>query len=305
MNIIFFGSTSFSLPIVKQIKENSQLLAVVITKPKPKGRGRKISLPVVAEWAQSCGVTVLSPDNPNEETFIKNIFTLKPDLFVLSAYRHILSGDLLKVPRLGGINIHPSLLPKYRGAAPIQRAIMAGETKTGITVFFMDEKLDHGEMIFQQGLAIDPNDTCGSLSARLSSLAAESIADILKSIEAGNYKRIKQNEEEKTYAPKIKKEEMLIDWLAGTDKIFNHIRALSPAPAARTCFRNKELKIIQASQGDKKLNPGLLYIENKNIYVGTGDGSLILQEIQPENRSKISGLDFINGFRIKEGEKLG
>jgi len=305
MNIIFFGSSPFSLPIVKQIKNNFQLPAIVITTPKPKGRGRKISLPEVAEWAQSSGVTVLSPDNPNEETFIKNISTLKPDIFVLSAYGHILSGNLLKVPRFGGINIHPSLLPKYRGAAPIQRAIMVGETKTGITVFFMDEKIDHGEIIFQRELAIDSDDTYGSLSARLSSLAAENIIAILKSIEAGDYKRIKQNEEEQTYAPKIKKEEMFIDWHAGTEKIFNHIRALSPTPAARTSFRNKELKIIQASQANKKLNSGILHIENKNVYVGTGDGSLILQEIQPENRSKISGLDFINGFRIREGERLG
>lgn len=304
MRVIFFGSTKFCLPIVKKINEHFNLTGIVIVKPKPKGRGLKITLPKVAEWAKSVGITILSPENPNEEIFIENLSTLKPDIFVLSAYGHILSGDLLNVPRLGSLNIHPSLLPKYRGAAPIQRAIMAGEVKTGITVFFMDEKIDHGDIIFQQGLTIEPDDTYGSLSPKLSLLGAEVIVDVLRLVESGGYERISQVESEKIYAAKIKKQEMHINWLDGAENIFNLIRALSPKPGARTSFRNKELKIIRALQSGKGLDPGLIHIENKNVFVGTGVGSIILKEIQPEGRSKISGLDFINGFRIKEGEKM-
>lgn len=304
MNIIFFGSTSFSVPIVKQIKERFPLLAVVTSKPKPKGRGRKTTVPEIAEWAQHVDVAVLSPENPNDEAFIKEISALNPDLFVLSAYGHILSKELLGVPRLGGINVHPSLLPHYRGAAPIQRALMAGEEETGITIFFMDEKIDHGDIILQKKLIIDPNDTYGSLSARLSSFAAECITDILQSIESDQCTRIKQRDEKKSYAPKIKKEEMVISWHVGVDKIFNHIRALSPHPGARTLFRGKELKIFNVARGHLRLESGILHVEDKKLYVGTGDASLIIHELQPENRAKISGRDFINGFRIKEGERL-
>lgn len=305
MRIIFFGSTDFSLPIIEKIKDSFELVGVVIVKAKPKGRGLKVILPKIAEWAKNFGIMVFDPETPNEESFIKALSTLKPDLFVLCAYGHILSGELLKVPRLGGINIHPSLLPKYRGAAPIQRAIIADEKKTGVTIFFMDEKVDHGEMIVQKELTIEPAETFGSLSNRLSLMSAEMITDGLKSIEQGTYVGIKQNEEIQTYAPKIKKEEMYINWHDETAKIFNLIRALSPSPGARTLFRHKELIISQALPGDKKIEPGILYVENKKLYVGTNNSSLILIEVKPENRNRISGLDFINGFRIKEGERLG
>jgi len=304
VTVIYFGSTKFSLPIVKTIKENFDLLGVVVIKPKPGGRGLKIVQSEVAQWAQDVGVQFFSPDNPNEDNFIENLSKLKPDIFVLSAYGHILGPHLLEIPRLGSVNIHPSLLPKYRGAAPIQRVLMAGEKKTGITVFFMDEKIDHGSIIFQKDLTIEPYENHGSLADRLSMLGAEIVVDVLKSIDAGTYKKISQDERDKTYAPKITKEEMYINWQLGIEKVFNLIRALFPKPGARTLFRNKELIIFHALPGDKKLAPGLIAIANKNVYVGTGDGSVILKELKLEGGSMITGLDFINGYRIKEGEKL-
>ncbi|MCK4673387.1 methionyl-tRNA formyltransferase [candidate division WOR-3 bacterium] len=305
MRIIFFGSGQFTLSIVKKIEEEFTLLGVVITKPRPRGRGLKTSLPEMAQWAQSVGIEVFTPDNPNEKTFIEDLSELKPDLFVLSSYSHLLTNELFNVPKHGGINIHPSLLPKYRGAAPIQRAIMAGEKKTGITVIFMDEIIDHGGIIIQKELTIEPDDTYGSLLLKLSSLGTEIIFDVIKSIEAGDYKIMKQNEQQKTYAPKIKKEETIINWQESTEKIFNLIRALYPKPGVRTTFRNKELKIISAARGDKKVDPGVIHIEKRKLYIGTSDGSIILKEIRPENRSVITGLDFINGFRVKEGEVIG
>ncbi len=305
MRIIFFGSGQFTLSIVKKIEGEFTLLGVVITKPRPRGRGLKTSLPEMAQWAQSVGIEVFTPDNPNEKTFIEDLSELKPDLFVLSSYSHLLTNELFNVPKHGGINIHPSLLPKYRGAAPIQRAIMAGEKKTGITVIFMDEIIDHGGIVIQKELTIEPDDTYGSLLLKLSSLGTEIIFDVIKSIEAGDYKIMKQNEQQKTYAPKIKKEETIINWQESTEKIFNLIRALSPKPGVRTTFRNKELKIISAARGDKKVDPGVIHIEKRKLYIGTSDGSIILKEIRPENRSVITGLDFINGFRVKEGEVIG
>lgn len=305
MRIIFFGSGQFTLSIVKKIEEEFTLLGVVITKPRPRGRGLKTSLPEMAQWAQSVGIEVFTPDNPNEKTFIEDLSELKPDLFVLSSYSHLLTNELFNVPKHGGINIHPSLLPKYRGAAPIQRAIMAGEKKTGITVIFMDEIIDHGGIIIQKELTIEPDDTYNSLLLKLSFLGTEIISDVIKSIEAGDYKIMKQNEQQKTYAPKIKKEETIVNWQESTEKIFNLIRALSPKPGVRTTFRNKELKIISAARGDKKVDPGVIHIAKRKLYIGTSDGSIILKEVRPENRSVITGLDFINGFRVKEGEVIG
>ncbi len=305
MKIIFFGSTDFSLPIVQRIAEYFQILGVVIARPKPKGRGLKIELPQVGQWAVSKGITVLDPENPNSPEFIQTLSSLQPDLFVLSAYGHILSGELLAIPKLGGINIHPSLLPKYRGAAPIQRAIMAGEKTTGVTIFFMDEKIDHGKIIAQKELAIYDEDTYGSLSQRLALLATETIIDVLKMIDTSSYRLIEQKESEMTYAKKITKEEMLVNWSDKSEPILNLIRALNPSPGARTYFRGSELIILEAQVGDRMIQPGTIHIEDKKLYVGTGNGSLIIRKLKPENRRVITALDFINGFRIKEGERIG
>jgi methionyl-tRNA formyltransferase len=305
MKAVFFGSTIFSQSVLQAVAEHCDIAGVVIVKPKPKGRGLKVTMPSVAQWAAERSVKVYDPGDPNDRSFVQEMTALKPDLFILSAYGHILNGDLLKVPRCGGVNVHPSLLPKYRGAAPIQRAIMAGEETTGVTIFFMDEKIDHGEIIAQESLRIEPDDTYGSLSERLSSLAASMLPVVIRSIEQGTCRRIRQDEQSKIYAPKVQKEETVINWNDDTSKIFNLIRSLSPSPGAKTRFRDHELTVICALPSDKKFAPASCHIVGKNIHVGTQDGSVILAEIKPENKKKISGLDFLNGFRVQEGEKLG
>ncbi|MEO0136659.1 MAG: methionyl-tRNA formyltransferase [candidate division WOR-3 bacterium] len=302
MKIIFFGSTDFSQPIAQKIHESYGLAGVVITKPKPKGRGLTVELPLVGKWANENNIMLFAPDNPNAPDFIKQLTDIAPDIFVLSAYGHILSGDLLKVPRVGGINIHPSLLPKYRGAAPIQRAIMAGEQKTGITIFFMDEKIDHGKIILQQEVPIGEKETYGSLSQRLAQLGGELAIQALRMIEKNEYQPIAQNENEASYAPKIKKEETFINWYEPSKKIFNLVRALNPCPGARTHFRQMELTILEVEPCDEKIDPGVLYIRNKELLVGSGDGALIIRLLKPANRRVMSGSDFINGYRIKNGE---
>ena len=305
MNIVFFGSTDFSLPILKRVYEVFGVSGVVITKPRPKGRGRKTTFPQVVEWAKRLGLTTYMPEDPNDEAFVNELRKTTPDLFVLSAYGHILNKTLLATARLGGINIHPSLLPRYRGAAPIQRAIMAGEEKTGITVFFMDEKVDHGEIVARREIPIEKDDTYGSLADRLANLGAEMIIDILEKISSGNSKRNKQHEGEASYAPKIKKQELYINWEQDAERVYNLIRALLPRPGARTYFRRRELLIMWARLGDKRLSPGSLSVQEKQLYVGAGNGSLELLEVKPEGRKAMSARDFINGYRIQEGEVLG
>jgi len=304
MRIIFFGSTDFALPVLKSIHGKFDIHGVVTSKPRPKGRGLKTALAEIAVWAKDAGLEVFMPNDPNSDEFVSTLSALLPDLYVLSAYGHILSKKLLDVARLGGINVHPSLLPRYRGAAPIQRAIMAGEEKTGVTLFFMDEKIDHGDMIEQRWIPIEKDDTYGSLSSKLAGLGAEMIVDVLRAVESGNYRTVKQKGEVSS-APKLKKEELVVNWYEKAMTIYNHIRALSPKPGAKTFFRNKELIITLVQLGDKKLSPGRLCVENRKLYVGAGDGSLVMLEVKPEGRKAISALDFINGYRIQEGEVVG
>ncbi len=304
MKLLFFGSSDFSMPVVRKIHDEYEVSGVVISKPKPKGRGLKQTLPEVAVWAESVGVRVYMPEDPNSKAFVDQLKVLKPDLYVLSAYGHILSSEVLRIPRFGGINIHPSLLPRYRGAAPIRRAIMAGEERTGVTIFFMDEKIDHGEMIIQRWIPIEKDDTYGSLSASLARLGADMIVDVLQEIESGKCRHAEQKGKV-TYAPKLKKDELIINWRQDAMTIYNHIRALSPQPGARTGFRGKELIITLAQLSDKDLPPGTLLVDNRKLFVGAQHGSLVLLEVKPEGRKLISAFDFINGYRIQKGEIVG
>jgi methionyl-tRNA formyltransferase len=304
MNIVFFGSGAFAAPLAQHIHEQFGLKAVIVTKTKPHGRGRKETPSAIAVWAQEHGITVYAPHDPNTPEFVSTLTKFKPDVYVLASYGHILGGDLLRVPQYGGINVHPSLLPRHRGAAPIQRAIMEGATVTGLTVIMMDERIDHGDIIFQQSVVIEAHDTYGTLLERLSRLSTDSIGQILHDLERGVCARMPQDHEQKSYAPKIKKEETLIQWDRGVDTIRNLIRALSPSPAARTMFRGKELKIIAAHKGTRVGGPGVVIFESKDVAVGTGDGSLILDVVQPANRALMAGLDFKNGHRVQEGEVM-
>lgn len=302
MRIIFLGSDEFSLPIVQQIKLKDELAAVVVVRDKPKGRGLKIIPSPVASWARNARISIFDPANPNDPDFVQKLQSIQPDLFVLSAYGHILGRDLLAVPRLGAINIHPSLLPRYRGAAPIQRAIMADEKTTGLTVFFMDEKIDHGDIIFQTAVPITDEDNYASLATRLSALAADSISGVINRIAQGSVVRISQNDALKCPAPKIQRQETIINWQNDARSIFNLIRALFPTPGARTIFRGKELIIQEAAIAADHFPSGTFHLRNRSLYAGTSSGSLIIKRLKPENRAGMTGVDFINGFRVKEGE---
>ena len=181
---------------------------------------------------------------------------------------------------------------------------MAGEEQTGVTLFFMDEKIDHGDIVAQRSIPIEKDDTYGSLAKKLAILGSEMVVDVLRKVEDGNYGTVKQKGVA-SYAPKLKKEELLIDWQKDAVHVYNQIRALSPKPGARTYFRNKELIITLAQLSGKNVAPGRVHVDARRLYVGTSDGALVLLEVKPEGRKLMSALDFLNGYRIQEGEVLG
>lgn len=305
MKIVFFGCGSFANPLVKELDRASMLTGIVITKPKPAGRGQKPKEPSIVQWAHDHGITVFTPGQPNEEHFITQLRELQPDMFVLASYGHILSGSLLGIAPKGSLNVHPSLLPRYRGAAPIQRALMDGASRTGVTIIMMDEKIDHGKIVFQQAVDIAADDTCGSLLEKLSMLATAHLIETVQNVVTGDCSPVMQDESQKSYAPKINKQEMNIDWEWDAQHICNLVRALSPRPGAKTTFRGEPLTILGAEPGTVAARPGRLHMEQHTLYVGAGSGSVILRQVRPSSRSVMTARDFINGFRLQEGEKIG
>jgi methionyl-tRNA formyltransferase len=304
VKIVFFGSGMFALTLAQRIHGDYTVAGVTTTKPKPRGRGRKLVPPKIITWAQENGIPVFTPDDPNTSEFIETLSSMHPDLYVLASYGHILGSQLLAIPQYGGMNVHPSLLPRYRGAAPIQRALMTGEKKTGVSMILMDEKIDHGDVIFQQAVVIGPDDTYGVLLDRLSAVAVENIGMVIQDVLKGTCQRIPQDHTQRSYARKISKEETMIKWERGIEAVHNHIRALSPHPAARTMFRGNELKIIEVHKSVKICKPGEVCFDQKNVAVGTGDGSVILDKVRPASKALMGGHDFMNGYHIKEGEVM-
>ena len=281
-------------------------LAVVTTIEQRKGRGLALQPSPVKRAAQDLGLEVLEPENPNTPEFVAALKALNPDLIVLAAYGFILKPELLAVPKKGCLNLHPSLLPRYRGAAPIQRAIMAGETETGVSVFLMNEKIDQGDVIMQNGVMIGLNETSGELTLRLAELAATMLPQALALVAQGVCPRIVQDPSQACYARKIAKEERLISWNRPARELHNLVRGLSPAPSAFTFFRSRRLEILGTESFEARTGiPGELVVEGRNLYCGTGMGSLLLTRVKPEAGKLMSGADLINGRRIRSGEKLG
>ncbi|UCC12180.1 MAG: methionyl-tRNA formyltransferase [candidate division WOR-3 bacterium] len=305
MNIVFFGSGSFADPLLKELDRASMVTAIVVTKPKPAGRGRKPSEPGILHWARERNLTVFMPEQPNDENFIKQLKELKPDMFVLASYGHILSRRLLDVARIGGLNVHPSLLPQYRGAAPIQRALMDGASMTGVTIIMMDEKIDHGKIVFQKVIDIAVDDNYGSLLKKLCGLAVAHLIETVENVGKGTYVPIVQDESRKSLAPKIRKNEKIIDWQQDRERICNLVRALSPRPGAKTMFRDKVLTILDATPTEDVVSPGRIHLEQHILCVGTGSGSVVLQQVRPHSKRVMTARDFINGFHPREGEKIG
>jgi len=313
VRIFFFGTSSFALPVLQALVDHHQVIVGVVTQPdRPAGRGGRLTSPPVKELAVRLGLPVLQPESCRAPEFLAAARGLAPDLNVVVAYGQFLPDALLSLPRCGSVNLHGSLLPKYRGAAPIQRAIMAGEERTGVCLMWMAREMDAGDLIDCAETPILPEDNAGALAARLAGLAAELLIAWLSALERGEAPHIPQDPSRATFAPAIRKEEREIDWSLPADVIERRIRALAPAQAAVTTFHGQPVKII-AARVQEIISTGLAgepgevveIIAKDGPVVSTGSGSLLLSEVHPAGKRPMPAADFIRGYHVITGERFG
>ncbi len=305
MRVVFMGTPDFSVPALERIATEHEVVAVVTQKDKPKGRGMSVSYTPVKESALKLNIPVLQPDKVKEDSFVEELRALNPDVIVVIAFGQILSKEILDMPKYGCVNVHASLLPKYRGAAPIQWAVIDGEEKSGVCTMKMDEGLDTGDIIDKEEITLDPKETGGSLFDKLAALGGELILKTLQNLEFGNAQFIKQDDSKSTYAKKMTKDLGHIDFTKDAVSIERLIRGLNPWPSAFTYLDGKVMKIWDADVVDAGGEPGTVISEDKDSFViATGDKALKVNELQLEGKKRMKASDFLNGRSI-EGSKLG
>jgi len=298
------GTPEFAVPSLSAIfKSEHDLISVVTIPDRKKGRGQNVSFSEVKKFAMAKRIDFLQPDDISNEDFLEKLISLKPDLIVVVAFK-ILPEIIFDIPTFGIFNLHASLLPEYRGAAPINRAIMNGEPETGVTTFFLEKKVDTGNVILQQKIPILPDDNAGSLHDKLSELGAEVVMKTIDLIDKSDKNIppvIKQDDSLSSKAPKIFKEDCLLSWDDLSVKIHNKIRGLSPYPAAYTRMIDKNIKILKSrlTEMRSESEPGVISISDNKLLVSTKDNLLEILELQPEGKNKMSARDFINGLKIK------
>lgn len=307
MRIVFMGTPEFAVASLKRLVEDGHEICGVFTQPdKPKNRGMKLVFPPVKEFALSQGLPVFQPESMKEESAVELLRSLKPELSVVAAYGQILTEEALQVPTLGSINVHASLLPRYRGAAPINWAILNGETETGVTIMYMAKKLDAGDIVTVRRTPIDPNEDAETLFARLAELGAQLLSETIPLIESGAATRTPQDELLSTYAPMLSRALSPIDWKKPSRVILDQIRGLVPWPVASTVLDGKTLKIYQAQpcKATSEL-PGMMRAVKGGIEAACGDGqSILITFLQPEGGKRMSASAYLNGRRIASGSYL-
>lgn len=294
------GTPDFSTKVLEMLIAKEDVIAVVTQPDRPVGRKRVMTPPPVKEVALQNGIEVYQPEKISQSEDLQTLIDLKPDLIVTAAFGQILPKALLDAPRLGAINVHASLLPKYRGGAPIHQAIIDGEKETGVTIMYMAPKLDAGDIISQQAIDIEANDDVGSMHDKLSFLGADLLAKTLPDIINGTNERIEQNEEEATFASNISREDERIDWSKSAQDIYNHIRGLSPWPVAYTKLDDKNMKLYQAHIVEgKEGKPGeIIETTKKAIIVGTGlSDAIALTDIQLSGKKRMPTANFLSGYQ--------
>lgn len=315
MKIVFFGTPEFAVPSLRKLREsNHELLAVFSQPDKPSGRGLSVQPTPVRAFARRHGLPVYQPDKiKNNEQMRDLLAALRPDIIVVAAYGKILPKWLLDLPRYGAINVHASLLPKYRGAAPIHWAIINGEKHTGITIMQMEEQLDTGDILIQRAVDINPDETAGDLHDQLSVLGAELLCTALEAIEKGTVKPIKQDPALATFAPMIDRAIGKIDWRRRSDAIHNLIRGVNPWPGAYTIFKGETLHVWKSRPvaeapeiGNHKPEVGeVIRVDPNGVVVQCGESTFLsLLEFQRPNRKRLPVGDFINGVKIRVGDRL-
>lgn len=311
MKIIYMGTPDFAVaPLEAILKAGHEVTAVVTQPDRQKGRGREVQYSPVKECALSYGIPVLQPLKIKEEDAVEELRKYPADIFVVAAFGQLLSEEILNMPRLGCINIHASLLPAYRGAAPIQWCVINGEEKTGVTIMQMAKGMDTGDILLQKEVVLDEKETGGSLFDRLMETGAELIVEVLPKIEAGELTPVVQKEELATYAGKITKDMGNIDFAKSAVTIERLIRGLNPWPSAFTHYKGKILKIWEADVVSECVNaenpvPGtVIAMDKESFTLATGEGALRIRSLQPEGKKRMSCAEFMRGYEVKVGEAL-
>ena len=305
MRVIFMGTPDFAVPSLEALLTKHEVVLVVTQPDKPKGRGKKMVPTPVKACALEHGIPVLQPEKVKEPEFVEQLRSYEPDLIAVTAFGQILSEPILEMPKYGCINVHGSLLPKYRGAAPMQWSIIDGEKVTGITTMYMAKGLDSGDMLLKAEVEITDEDTFATIHDKMAVTGANLLLDTLDQLEAGTLERIQQDHDAATYAPMITKETGHIDWSKNRQDIINLIRGLNPVPAAYTIYEEEVLKIFGAVisdvQADDAANGEIVAVVKKGFVVKCGDGCLLITEVQARGGKRMMTDAYLRGHAMKEG----
>jgi len=308
LNLVFCGTPQFAVPTLDRLVEAGFHIDLVVTRPdRPKGRGLELVSSPIKQRALHLGLPVAQPESiKNNDAFRDQLTALEPQAIIVVGYGRIIPQWMLDLPPLGNINLHASLLPKYRGAAPIQWAIARGETITGVTTMKIDAGLDTGEILQQKEIPIALNDTAETLAPKLAAAGADLMIETLHGLQAGSIHPRRQDHAQATLAPILKKEDGLIDFSRPASEILNRLRGFQPWPGAYSRFRNKNLQVWKAATFDRSLPSSELHVEGARLVVGCGQGTAIeLLEVQLEGKKRTLASDFLRGYRPLPGEKLG
>lgn len=300
------GTPDFAVPSLDALVEAGMAPVAVVTVPdRARGRGQQVQPSAVKQAAERHGLDVLQPDDLRDPTFIAALEALQPDLIAVVAFR-ILPPEVYSIARKGAFNLHASLLPQYRGAAPINRAIMAGEIETGVTTFLLQPKVDTGDTLLMRRLGIGPDETAGELHDRLAELGAEVVVETAKHLATGTAEALPQDQSRVSYAPKLFKEDTEIDWSRPAAEVHNLVRGLSPYPAAWTTHGDTFLKIYRTCPTKGAGEPGeVIEAEGECLIVACGERAVEVKEIQREGKAKMSADEFLNGYTFRPGDRLG
>lgn len=308
MNLLFCGTPRFAVPTLRKLVEAGFAVRLVVTQPdRPRGRGLELSPSPVKECALESALPILQPDKiKNNEEFRAQLAAIRPDAIIVVGYGRIIPQWMIDLPPLGNINLHASLLPQYRGAAPIQWAIASGESVTGVTTMRIDAGLDTGDILLQKEIPIAPDDTAETLAPHLAATGADLMIDTLKGLQAGTILPQPQDHSKATLAPILKKEDGLVDFNRSAVEIVNRLRGFQPWPGAYTKFRGKNLAVTAAKSSALTVPIGEIKIQEDRIFVGCGaNTSLELLAVQLEGKKRMSARDFLHGYHLSSGEHLG
>jgi len=307
MRIVFMGTPEPAVKILQALIDAKKEVVLVVTQPdRPKGRGLKLTKSPVKELAEAAKIPVETPEKVKSKTFTEKLKDVEPDIIAIAAYGKILPKEVLDIPKHGCVNVHASLLPKYRGAAPIQWALMNGEKETGVTIFKLKETLDTGDIILQKSLDIKDDDNAETLSDKLFDLGGKTVIEVLELIESGKAKYMPQDDSKATYAELLRKESGVIEWHKTAKEIHNRIRAMYPWPGAYTYTNGKILKLLSSevkAKDGKHADPGTVVeiIKGLGFVAAAGEGTILIKEVQPEGGKRMGAFDFCIGHKVQSG----